>query len=395
MSTESVEPADSTLDYTSPNRTASRVSVGKYLGLTALVLLIVVGIIGGLAYIKYSQIAAAMAMGGWPEPANAVVIVPAQTEPWQPTISTTGTVVATRFVMLQNEEAGTVREINMKSGQIVEEGQVLMRLDTAVEAAELRAAVARQQLAELQLDRAKKSSQMNAVSANELDQAKAALDEAIAVSQQLQARIDRKTIKAPFKATVGIVDWQLGQYLQQGESIAALTGVDDHVFVDFAVPQEMAGKLPFGLPIPMNRLDAPETVLTGTLASDDMMLSDRTRTTRTRAKLNNTASLRPGMSLNVRLPAAIPQQVVTVPATSIRRSAWGDFVFTTMTDPQGNTRAQQVSVTVGPSLGERVIIRKGVTAGMNVIADGSFKLREGALVATAPTTQPTTQTAAN
>ena len=321
-----------------------------------------------------------MAGGAWPEAPMSVLVTRATERDWQPVINTTGTVVATQFVSLQNEEAGTIKELNIKSGQVVEAGALVVRLDTSVEAAELRAAVAKQQLAELQLDRAKRSAASNAASANELDQAQATLDEAIAVSQELQARIDRKTLNAPFKATVGIVDWQIGQYLPEGSSIVALTGVDDYVFVDFAVPQQMAGRLPVGAPIELFRMDVPDQPFMSQIVSDDMTLSDRTRTTRTRAKAKNTAQMRPGMSVNVRLPASLPQRVITVPATSIRRAAWGDFVYVLTTDNEGKTRAQQRGITVGPSLGEQVIIRKGVDVGTDVVADGSFKLTENALV---------------
>ncbi|HEY0008658.1 MAG TPA: efflux RND transporter periplasmic adaptor subunit, partial [Tepidisphaeraceae bacterium] len=332
-----------------------------------------------------------MAGGGWPEQASAVIVAQAVEEDWQPVINTTGTVVATRFVTLQNEVEGTVKELHITSGQTVEEGQLLLRLDTSVEAAELQAAVARQQLAELRFERAKRSAEARAASADELSEARADVDTAIAVSQQLRAVIDRKTIKAPFKATIGIVDLQAGQYLEQGATIASLTGVDDSVYVDFAVPQEMAGRLPIGAPIQLFRMDEPDKPFSSKIISDDMMLSDRTRTTRTRVKATNTASMRPGMSVNVRLPASLPQRVVTVPATAIRRAAWGDFVYVVTTDPEGKQRAQQRGITVGPSLGERVVVRKGIDAGIDVVADGSFKLAENALIAVAP---PSTQPAA-
>ncbi len=357
-----------------------RASIGRYLLLSGIVAAIVLGVIATLTFLKYRSIQAAMAGGGWPEAPMSVLVTRATERDWQPVINTTGTVVATQFVTLQNEEAGTIKELNIKSGQVVEAGALVVRLDTSVEAAELRAAVAKQQLAELQLDRAKRSAASNAASANELDQAQATLDEAIAVNQELQARIDRKTLNAPFKATVGIVDWQIGQYLPEGSSIVALTGVDDYVFVDFAVPQQMAGRLPVGAPIELFRMDVPDQPFMSQIVSDDMTLSDRTRTTRTRAKAKNTAQMRPGMSVNVRLPASLPQRVITVPATSIRRAAWGDFVYVLTTDNEGKTRAQQRGITVGPSLGEQVIVRKGVDAGTDVVADGSFKLTENALV---------------
>jgi membrane fusion protein, multidrug efflux system len=270
--TDSIENVISTPDHSRPTPAAPRrASAGRYLLLTGIVVLIVLGIIGTLATLKILSIQTSMAQGGWPEPANAVVVAQAVEQDWQPVISTTGTVMATRFATLQNEVEGTITEMRMTSGQVVEEGQLLLSLDTSVEAAELRAAQARQKLAEIRFERVKRNAANNAASADEMSEAQATLDAAIAASQQLQAVIDRKTIKAPFKATLGIVDLQKGQYLQQGTTIAALTGVDDHVFVDFAVPQEMAGRLPAGTPIQFFRINEPDTAFLATIVSDDMM----------------------------------------------------------------------------------------------------------------------------
>jgi len=387
----------------SNKKSKTKSSLKQYLLLTGLVAGIVLVTIAGLAYTKYRAIAKAMAMGAWPEQASSVTVTTVNQRAWQPFINTTGTVVATEFITLQNEEAGTVREINIKSGQLVNPGDVLVKLDTSVEAAELRAAIARQQLAELVFDRTKRSAASNAVSANELDQAQAGLNEAVAVTQQLQSRIDRKTITAPFKATVGIVDLHPGQYLSEGTVFTSLMGIDDKVYVDFAVPQELAVRLPVGTPVMLSLVGSSDVQLPAQITSFDTQVSDRTRSTRTRATVKNVAQLRPGMSVSVKLPAGFPQQVLTVPAVSVRRAAWGDHVFVVVTDDKGAQRASQRNVKLGASLGEQVIVTSGIEQGASVIADGSFKLKDTALLtivqpvpqpATQPATQQTTQSAA-
>jgi membrane fusion protein (multidrug efflux system) len=52
-------------------------------------------------------------------------------------------------------------------------------------------------------------------------------------------------------------------------------------------------------------------------------------------------------------------------------------------DEQGGVRAQVRAVASGPSLGPVVVIESGLEPGERVAAAGSFKLREGALVAIA------------
>ena len=56
------------------------------------------------------------------------------------TTTSIGTVLALRSVMLKNELAGTVREVRLTPGQIVEAGTLLVALDVSVEEAELQGA---------------------------------------------------------------------------------------------------------------------------------------------------------------------------------------------------------------------------------------------------------------
>ena len=97
----------------------------------ATVLLAIGGTAGGLGYYKYAEISAAIAAAeAFPEPREAVEAVRVRRGEWAASTRAVGTVVALRQVELRNELAGTVVEMGFASGDIVEAGQVLVRLDT-------------------------------------------------------------------------------------------------------------------------------------------------------------------------------------------------------------------------------------------------------------------------
>lgn len=360
----------------------------RFWNLTIAVVLAVLLAVGLLAGVKYRQIASAG--GGWGEAPQAVTIAEATSIVWEPMISTTGTVVAKQSVELKNEMAGKVSKVNIQPGAVVDAGTLLLELDTSVEEAELRAAQSRAKLAQISEERVKRSAEGNAVTPLEVDQARATAEGAAAEVQRLEAMIDRKRIKAPFKSTVGMTDIHLGQFLAEGTMITSLQGVDEEVYVDFAMPQEMAQRMPVGAPV---KIVAGDKEIEAAIQSGDALVSQMTRSRRTRVAIKRVAkTLEPGMSVNVMLHAAFPKKVVTVPAVSIRRSAWGDSVFIVVNDEKGAPRAKRVSVEVGASLGERVVINGGLAEGQKVVADGAFKLQEGNLLAPAPaTTNPATQ----
>jgi len=149
------------------------------------------------------------------------------------TATAIGTVLALRSITLRNELPGTVREVSLTPGHIVDTCRVLVALDVSVEEAELNAQEAQAALARTVLNRRKNLSHDRATTQEEVDRARADLDIAL-------AQIARKTIRAPFRARVGMADVHPGQYLTEGTQLTTLQGVDDAVHVDFTVAQQVA-----------------------------------------------------------------------------------------------------------------------------------------------------------
>src|SRR4051812_12848546 len=207
-------------------------------------------VVGGailLAFWKYGAIASASAAASsQPEPMESVMVAEAKPHEYTPATTAIGTVVALRSVTLRNELAGTVRKVSLEPGRIVEPGTVLVALDVAVEAADLASQQAQAHLAEVNLERTQRMVEQRAMSAMELDQAVAERDVARAQVARTQALIERKTIRAPFRARLGISDVHPGQYLNEGTQITTLQGVDQDVYVDFTVAQRVASQLRHG-----------------------------------------------------------------------------------------------------------------------------------------------------
>src|SRR5262245_12961441 len=156
------------------------------------------------------------AAASMPEPVEAVTAAPARASQHRQTTTSIGTVLALRSITLRNEVAGTVSEVKLAPGAIVEAGTVLVALDVSVEQADLKAHQAEAGLAATTVARLEKLREQRAVSDEELDQARAQRQVAEAQIARAQAIIDRKIIRAPFRARVGIADVHPGQYLNDG-----------------------------------------------------------------------------------------------------------------------------------------------------------------------------------
>jgi membrane fusion protein (multidrug efflux system) len=349
--------------------------------------------------------AAGLALGGWkyasvreadaasanqPEPVETVTAAAARVHEHRPTATSIGTVLALRSISLRNEVPGTVHRVALRPGAVVEAGTVLVALDVSVEEAELRAQEAQAELARTLQARTQRMAERRAASAIELDNARAEYDIALAQIARTRALIARKTIRAPFRARVGISDVHVGQFLEAGTPLTTLQGVDEAAHVDFAVAQSVAAGLRAGQPVRVHAADAAAP-LTARVVAVDARVDPATRNATVRARIEHPAegaagAPAPGASVRVEVPAGAARAAVVIPASALRKGPDGDHVFVLGLGKDGKTRALLRKVDGGPVLGDEVVILDGLAAGERVAASGSFKLRESALVAVAADT---------
>jgi membrane fusion protein (multidrug efflux system) len=290
-------------------------------------------------------------------------------------------VVALRSITLRNELPGTVREVRLAPGQVVEAGALLVALDVSMEEAELRAQEAQAAVAETLLHRVQRANENRAASEMEVDRARAERDVALAQIARIRAIIARKTLRAPFRARVGLADVHPGQYLNEGSQITTLQGVDDAAHVDFTVAQPVAAGLRVGQSVDLFTTN-DATPQPARVVAVDARIDPATRNASVRARLE-AGGPRPGASVRVRVPVGPPETAVAIPVSALRKDPGGDHVFVIAPDKDGKPRAHLRPVQAGPVLGDEVVIHAGLSAGEQVAATGSFKLRDAVLVAIA------------
>jgi membrane fusion protein (multidrug efflux system) len=347
-----------------------------------LLLTAVAGIGIGLAAWKYRSMRdAASASANQPEPVESVAVAVARGREYRRTTSSVGTVLALRSITLRNELPGTVREVRFRPGQVVDAGEVLVALDVSVEEAELKAQEAQAALAETSLSRMQRASRNRAASELEVDRARAERDVALAQIARTKAIIARKTIRAPFRARVGLADVHPGQFLNEGTQLTTLQGVDDAAHVDFTVPQWAAAGLRVGHSVDIFATgDSPP--IAARIVALDARIDPTTRNVAVRARIERAASgPSPGASVRVRVPVGPPRTAVAIPASALRKGPGGDHVFVIAPAGDGKPRAHARRVETGTMLSDEVLILSGLSLGDRVAASGSFKLRDGVLVA--------------
>ncbi|MFN3409911.1 MAG: efflux RND transporter periplasmic adaptor subunit [Limisphaerales bacterium] len=349
----------------------------RYLLLGALIVLAVFAALGG---VKFLQIRALIVAGAHTSPPpETVASAVARTESWPRTLTAIASVTPVQGVQVPAELGGTVTEIAFESGATVAAGDLLVRLDTSLEEAQLRALEAQADLARINAERLRRLRAENTVAQSELDAAEAALKQALANADAVRATIEKKTIRAPFAGQTGIRLVNLGQYVEAGKPVVSLQALD-RVFADFSLPQQELPRLTTGLPLRLTTDAYPGREFTGTLTAINPDLSASTRSVRLQGTFDNPGRLlRPGMFGRVEVLLPDAQTVLAIPATAVFSAPYGDsvFVIEPSTNQAGGLVVRQQFIRIGRMKGDFVSVEAGLKAGDKVVSAGLFKLRNG------------------
>ena len=348
-----------------------------------LAVFIVLLVLGGLAGVKVLQFKKLIAAGkSFAPPLESVSAAVVHEEKWQGTLTAIGSVTAVQGVTVSPEIAGIVHEIAFESGAVVSKGDLLVRLDTSLEEAQLRALEAQEELARLNVARERSLRTQNMVSQSELETAEATLKQNQGNADATRAMIQKKTIRAPFAGRLGIRLVNLGQYLDTGKPIASLQSLTP-VYAEFSLPQQELARLKTGMRVHVTTDAYPDRTFEGTLTAINPDLDAQTRSVGLQATFANPEQLlRPGMFARVQVLLPEEQTVLAVPATSVLSAPYGDSVYVIESKPgkdggKSQLVVRQQFIRTGSARGDFVSVESGLKAGERIVRAGIFKLRNG------------------
>jgi len=337
----------------------------------------------GTVKVRQIQMAVAQAASFQPPP-TAVTTLIAHPEHWPATLNSIGTAVAVHGVTVSADQPGIVAAITFESGQAVQAGDVLVRLDTREEQAQLVAAEAQDSLAHANLARAKNLREQGIMAEADYDQVVAENQQTDAKLVEIHATIARKVIRAPFSGFLGIRQVNLGQYLKGGDPVVPLQSLSP-IYVNFSVPQQDVGKVAVGREVRVTSEGTTVGERRGKITAIDSVIDPSTRNIQVQATLANAdGRLKPGMFVNAQVVLGTSSEVMALPASAINYAPYGDSVFVVgdVQSPSGATYrgVRQQFVKLGPARGDQVAVLSGLEAGSEVVTSGAFKLRNGAAV---------------
>lgn len=310
-----------------------------------------------------------------------------------------GKVAAREVVSVEPQVSGRITRIHFSDGAHLRKGDLLFTIDprlfqAQVDAAEatLAQAKAALDLAKIQFARASTLIETKAVSQEEYDLKKNAVDVAAAQVEQSEAAVQTAKLNLEYCFIRSPIDGRAGQRLvDTGNVVTANSGELltiqrlDPVYADFTVPENdltavqrnMArGSLKVEVRLP-DEPGEPSDPRVGVLTFLDNAVQDGTGTVKLRATIpNNDHRFWPGRFVKIRLVLDTLQEAVLVPAAAPQASAQGPFVYVVKED----STAEQRTVTPGQRQGDLVVISQGVRPGERIVVNGQLGVTPGGKV---------------
>jgi len=334
-----------------------------------------------LADVKFLQF---FKLGATPmtTPATTVASAVVKEEDWAPVLSAVGSVSAVQGAVVSAELGGVVAEIGFPNGGEAKKGDVLLKLDTSSEEAQLHTAEADLELARANLQRERDLAARKVVSKQDLDAAQSAFGQKQGTVDNMRAFIVKKQVHAPFDGQLGIRQVNVGQMINPGQQVVSLEALDP-VFVDFALPQQELSKLAPGLETHVRTDAVPGREFKGKLTALNSMVDTVTRNVTLQATLDNPDhALKPGMFVKVDVVLPEKSKTLVIPGSAVSYAPYGDSVFVIEKKKESKTGKEsqtlrQAFVRIGEARGDFVSVTQGLKAGDEIVSTGVFKLRNG------------------
>jgi membrane fusion protein (multidrug efflux system) len=304
----------------------------------------------------------------------AVDVVVVKSEKLDNKIQSTGTILANEEVELRSEISGKVSQIFFKEGDRVKKGQVLVRINDQEQQAQLKRLQYNIKLNEDQEFRQKRLLEKEAISQQEYDIVLTQLNSIRAELQQLEAMIDKYSVRAPFNGMIGLRYISEGSYVSPTSQIAFMQDIDK-VKIEFSISEKYAAQVKPGSKIVFS-ITGKEKQYEGTVYAIEPKIDLATRSVRIRAiSPNLDKDLFPGAFARVELTLETVDNAIMIPTEALIPELQGQKVFL-----YKNGRAISSPVEIGLRTERAIQITKGVQSNDSLIVTGLLQLKDSTQV---------------
>lgn len=309
---------------------------------------------------------------GKSEKAKLIAVIPVATEDFSHYIDLQGKIDADdiSYVAPPNGQGGVVTDLYVKQGQNVKKGQLLLKLDDKVLRQQVKIYETQLALAKELYNRTKNLWDQNIGSEVQLLQAKSqvdALEKQIATANE---QIKLYTVYAPVTGIADQVNIKVGELFvganAMGPQIRIVNNSTLKALVE--VPENYMTRVRVGSPVIVTLPDVGKS-FNSTVRLASQIINPNSRTFTIEAAVPG-GTVRPNSVAAVRIKDYDAPNAVVIPVNLVQTDDKGKYVYVVEKDSKGRNVAVKKPVVVGESYGDRIEIKAGLQAGMQLISEG-------------------------
>ena len=305
------------------------------------------------------------------------------------TLQRVGSLEAKESVVLKAEAEGSITGIFFEEGDLVKEGQVLVKLDNAKFKATMAQLDARLRQTEIQLANSERTLQRkeplvkeDLVSKQDIDDLqskieieKATLKEIKSQCAHNQELLDDTEVRAPFAGTVSERKISVGDFLRIGDPVVQLVQLNP-LEVAFRVDEKYKTNLYPQQPVTLTVAAYPGKKFQGEVYFISPAIDIATRTFLVKGRIaNETNALNPGMFAEVTLVTEVHKNALVVPWESVIQLEDETYLYVVNT-----TTAKKVPIKLGLVAEGLAEVFGNLKVGQSVVREGKYALHDGAKV---------------
>lgn len=291
-------------------------------------------------------------------------------------ISATANLVAENEVKIIGEAEGRVTQLLVEEGDFVQKGQTLAVLNKDDAEILLAKAKVRSDNASVAYNRAKEMFDKELMSKGDYE--KAEMDKSVADQElaEMQWRLSKTTIRAPFAGRVTERKIQTGSHVRPGEELFTVTDYDPLVALIY-LPETDVLSLEQGREVRLNLKADEKVTFNGRISQISPVVDTATGTVKVKVEaIQPPKMVRPGSFVSVNIIRETKSDAVLLPREAVIRELRDAHVFVM----DGENKAAKRVIQLGIEEGANVQVLSGVKAGDKVITAGQGGLKDGSPV---------------
>jgi len=276
---------------------------------------------------------------------------------------------------------GVVTQLYVKQGDHVRQGQLLAKLDDAIQ---------RQQLASDQTQLAyskdlyqRRKNLWDEKIGTEVDlvNAKNSVDQAEAKLKIDQQQLDFTSVYADIPGTVNILNIKVGEAFSQGSQSIQIVNTDN-LKVVVLVPEIYQERVRVGTPVKIDFPGLNNKEVIGTVSISGKVINADNRAFQVEIHLANSGDIRANQVAIVKLQDYSASNVITIPINTLQTDETGKYVLVAQQRPDSTIVAHKKTITIGQTYSDKVQVTGGLEVGDKLITDGYQGLYEGQSITT-------------